>query len=211
MVSISLSQNLTTDINTSNTPESLEVKQLVEWAIRAGQYFPIFIWPCITSPLFCFLYPLTLEELKVPCNRLWKVMPWQRFLGRTGIWGSTGLHRNTNEEMQRTNWWLTNPSPSLRLASNLVIQALKWAARQARWKRRDGNICFIFFTDLKLRPLQKIRVGLQPFCSRSAPLCCRLYPLWPAGGAVCYRFLRVRLCQPFQQCPLLLHQSFRIL
>lgn len=104
------------------------------------------------------------------------MLPWQRFLGRTGILGSTSLHHSTNEEMQRTNGWLTNPSPSspsLRLASNLVIQALKWAARQARWSRRDGNICFIFFTDLKLRPPQKNQSKapalLQPLSTSMLP------------------------------------------
>ena len=34
---LSLSQNLTAEINISNAPESLKVKQLVQWAIQAGQ------------------------------------------------------------------------------------------------------------------------------------------------------------------------------
>lgn len=139
------------------------------------------------------------------------MLPWQRFLGRTGILGSTSLHHSTNEEMQRTNGWLTNPSPSspsLRLASNLVIQALKWAARQARWSRRDGNICFIFFTDLKLRPRKKIRARPSPSAA-AQHLYAAAYTRLASRGRCVLPAFRVRLRQPFPIVSLVAPSVFR--
>lgn len=70
--------------------------------------------------------------------------------------------------------------------------------RQARWSRRDRGSLSKDFTDPETKTQRKVRAGLQLRCLHKVPLRCRLYPLEQAGGAVGYRFLRVRLRQPFQ-------------